>query len=366
MRVLYVVTQQDMGGAQKYVLDLAEHFSGSIAAGPEGNYISTEAASRNIPWHPLPHLRRAIQPLADIRAMRELWRLIRVVKPDILHVNSSKAGVLGSIVGKLYGLPVVFTAHGFQYLEPMPSAKHKFFRLCEYIAKPFRDYVITVSNRDRSAALKDRVIDGPRSETIYHGITPPDFLDAVAARTALGLPTDATIVGCIANFYPTKGIDVLLTAYAETFGQSSKVRLAIIGDGPERDELKRQARRLGITPQVIFVGHRSHAAQYMRAFHVFILPSRKEGFPYALLEALAAGLPIIATDVGGVAELVGEAAELVPSEKPHTLATTLKRVLEDTTLQNTLSQKALDRFERFTIDRMLRATQAVYDRLLQS
>jgi glycosyltransferase involved in cell wall biosynthesis len=365
MRVLYIVTQQDMGGAQKYVLDLAEHFSGSIGAGPEGRYLSTEAAHRNIPWYPLPHLRRALQPLADIRAMGELWRLIRRVKPDILHLNSSKAGILGSIIGKLHGLPVVFTAHGFQYLEPMSTSKKRFFRLCERVAKPFRNHIITVSDRDRLIALNDRVIDAHKSETIYHGITPPDFLDAHTARTTLGLPIDTLLIGCIANFYPTKGLDALLTAFAEVLARFPHARLVLIGDGPAQNQLTTQANQLGIAAQVIFIGHRAHAAQYLRAFHVFVLPSRKEGFPYVLLEALAAGLPIVATNVGGVAELVGPAAELVPPEKPEALATALVRLLEDKALRDTLSQKALNRFQQFSFNRMLQATQAVYARLLQ-
>ncbi len=365
MHILYVITQQDAGGAQKYVLDLAAYFHGSIAAGTEGNQLTQQANSRAIPFYPLPHMRRALNPYHDTLALLELMSLIKKLKPDVVHTNSSKAGVLGTLASWLCGIPTVFTAHGFQYLEPMSIFKKWFFWCCEFVCRPFRDFVITVSEYDRVTALHDLIITKKNSKTIYHGITPPTFLTPEAAKIKLSLPNSELYIGTIANLYRTKGIDVLLEAFAQARQTLPRAHLVIIGDGPERNKLVQLASRLSLTNHISFLGQLPNAAQYLRAFDLFVLPSRKEGFPYALLEALAAGLPIVATHVGGVAELVNKAAQIVPPNEPNLLAGALDQLLTNSESRNTLSKKALNQFKKFNLPPMLTATRAIYARLLE-
>lgn len=364
MHILYVITQQDAGGAQKYVLDLAAYFHGSIAAGLEGDQLGEKATAQHIPFYPLPNMRRAINPYRDVLALMELVRLIQRLQPNIVHTNSSKAGILGSLASWLCGVPTVFTAHGFQYLEPMPKLKKWFFWLCELACRPLRNFVITVSEHDRDTALHNLVITKNRSKTIYHGITSPNFLSSEEARNRLKLPQSDIYIGTIANLYRTKGIDILLEAFAQTRHAIPQAHLVIIGDGPERSRLVQQASRLSLTNQISFLGQLPNAAQYLRAFDLFVLPSRKEGFPYVLLEALAGGLPVIATQVGGVAELVHHAAQLVPPNEPHALAAALGQLLTNRELQNSLSNKAHDQFQNFSLPHMLTATQTIYEQLL--
>lgn len=359
MHILYVITQQDAGGAQKYVLDLAAHFRGSIAAGPEGDQLGNKATAQHTPFYLLPNMRRALSPYRDFLALIELIRLIKRLRPDVVHTNSSKAGILGSLAGWLCGVPTVFTAHGFQYLEPMSKLKKWFFWFCEFVCRPFRSFVITVSEYDRNTGLRDLVIAKNRSKTIYHGMTTPFFLSPEEARNRLKLPPAQAYIGTIANLYQTKGIDILLDAFAHIHQVLPQARLVIIGDGPERDRLIGQTERLSLTKHVHFLGQIPEAAQYLPAFNLFVLSSRKEGFPYVLLEALATTIPILATKVGGIPEALGATAHsLIPPENPIALARGIEAILLGTAASKNKNQQ-----QSFSMQHMLNQTAEVYSRL---
>src|SRR5574337_45429 len=139
MKILYVITLADGGGAQQYTLELAKYFKGAIAAGTEEQKLFADAQAAGLPTFGLRHLKRNINPWHDLLAIFELRRLIRELKPDIIHLNSTKAGFLGSIAGWLAGTKVVFTAHGFRYLEPLSPAGKRFYLMVEKFASLFRD-----------------------------------------------------------------------------------------------------------------------------------------------------------------------------------------------------------------------------------
>lgn len=365
MKILYTITSGDNGGAQRYVLDLARSFTGSITCGLEAANLEREAIKAGITCHPIPHLVRRIHPLSDLRALIQLLRVVREIRPDIIHSNSSKAGTLTSIAARLTGTPHVFTAHGFQYLEPLPEWKRHFFKFLERCVKPYRSFVITVSEADRQRALEDRVISESRSQTIYHSIPPPAFLPRVAARTQLNIPTEGAVVGTIANHYKTKGLDILLQAFAQLVEKLPNTRLVLIGDGPERHVLENLATDLGIAARVQFIGQKENAAQYLKAFDVFVLPSRKEGFPYTLLEALAAGAPIVTTDAGGNPEAVGNAAVVIAPENPGLLSMHIQKLLVDPTLRHDLATRAILQSQKFHASAMIEQTRRVYESILR-
>jgi glycosyltransferase involved in cell wall biosynthesis len=364
MHVLYLITQQDRGGAQKYVLELSRQFKGDAAAGPEGMYLAEALASQSLTFYPLPHLRRALRPLWDTRALWEIIKLIKKIKPDILHTNSSKAGVLGSLAGLLTRTPVVFTAHGFQYLEPMSALSKLFFRSVETLCRPLRDFVITVSERDRQKAIRDKVINEKYSKTIYHGIPAPTLTTKQDARAELHLTETDFVIGTIANSYYTKGLDVLITAFANI--PDKNIHVVIIGDGPKTPELISLAKKLGVASRTTFAGQIKDAASLLSAFDIFALPSRKEGFPYALLEAMHAGLPIVATKVGGVPEALSSAGVLVDPESPEALSSALTNLIHDSAARETLGSLAKKRAGKFTMARMFAETEAIYHSVLRT
>ncbi len=394
MKILYIITQADGGGAQKYVLALAKHFGGTIAAGhstlrdePSGSdsksneatQLFADARNLEVPCVELKHLKRSINLWHDLLAVWEIRQLIKNLQPDIVHLNSSKAGVLGSFacVGlktndwflngrqKSNHPKIVFTAHGFIFNEPLNFAVKNFYLALEKIASDYRDFIITVSDADRNSALANKLIAPNKIATIHNGIGQIKFLDKPQAKAALKLPDDKIIVGTIANFYKTKGLDMLIEAVAMMDeGIKSKINIVIIGDGSERKNLELKIKKLELGNCVKLLGKIPDAQKYLKAFDAFVLPSRKEGLSYTLLEAMQAGLPIIATEVGGNPEALGNAGLLIDPETPQVLAQVITKLIHDENLSAQLAAKARQKSAEFTETQMLQKTEGIYRRIL--
>ncbi len=333
LKILYIVTQQEFGGAQRYVFDLATNLDKSqydihIAAGDPNGPLFDRARSQNLAVHTLKHLNRSISPIHDFLSYFELKKLIADLKPDIVHLNSSKAGVLGSMAAKALKVPkIIYTAHGFVFNEPMSLLKHWLYKRAELGTARRIDHVIAVSEFDRATGIKAG-IDENKITTIQNGIDPTvlSFLSREDARAKLNTMTDEPLIGCIANFYPTKGLDVLIQAMTNIDAQ-----LVIIGDGKLRPSLEAQIKKRSLDGSVTLAGHIDDAHQFLKAFDLFVLCSRKEGFPYVLLEAAAAGIPIVATRVGGVPEIVRDETTgyLSEPDNPNELAQKINRALSN-------------------------------------
>ena len=365
MKILYVVTQGHGGGAQKYVLQLARNFDSYVAAGTDAEDLFRQAQILGVKTIRLKHLKRNINIFRDCFAVAELYSLIRQLKPDIVHLNSSKAGFVGSFAGRLAGAKVIFTAHGFRYNEPGSATKKQIFIDLEKLASWCRNYIIAVSEADEKSALDNKIIAPEKISTIHNGIGAISFLSRDDSRRNLNLPDDKFIFGTVAGAYKTKGLDVLIDAVSKLDKNIlEKLLFAIIGDGPELLPLTSYLLPLKLENSVRFLGRIDRADELLKAFDAFILPSRKEGFPYTLLEAMQAGLPIIATDVGGNKEAVGDAAAIIPSEDPAALALGLTDIFSNPDKRQNLSQKAAERSKVFTEQKMLEETKIVYEKIL--
>jgi glycosyltransferase involved in cell wall biosynthesis len=367
MKILYIVTQADLGGAQRSVLLLAAHFNGEIASGIEKSELFNEAQKKNIPTHKIKFLKRGIRPISDFLAFWEIYLLIKKLRPDIVHLNSSKAGFLGSLAGKLAGAKVIFTARGFVFNEPRNRLFKLFFITLEKIASIFRDQIITVSKFDEASALKFKLINPQKVTTIHNAIPSIEFLDRKTARLNLGINEDKFIVGTIANFYSTKGLDVLIDTVAKLSPEIlNKIQIVLIGSGPQEKKLKLLTTTYNLEPFFIFAGQIPNASSYLKALDIFVLPSRKEGFPLVLLEAMQAGLPIIATDVGGNKEALGDAGVIVPSGNGEILAEALENLINNPDHRNRLAEKARERSKIFTLEKLFSETENIYKKILQS
>lgn len=365
MKILYIITQADGGGAQKYVLDMAEHFGGGIASGTEANQLFEDAKKRGIKTFPLHHLKRNISPLHDLAAIWEIKKLIKHEQPDIVHLNSSKAGFLGSIAGKFAGVKVVFTAHGFFYFKNAAWYIKIPYTVLEWFASQFRDVIIAVSEEDRRQGIKHHLLPADKIVTIHNGIPDIGFLASEQARRVLGLLPDKLILGNVAQLYNRKAIDILIKAAAILPDDvKSKIQVVVIGEGPERANLERQIVEYNLKNVFVLAGYRPQAVTLLKAFDVFVLSSRREGFPYVLLEALQAWLPIIATDVGGNKEAVAEGAGMiVPSERPDLLARAIIGLINDPQKRLEFAHAALERSQEFTLEKMFEATEKVYQNI---
>lgn len=364
VKVAYVITRSDsVGGAHIHVRDLCRELirigqQAVVLVGQEGPFTRLLAAS-NIPYRPIPSLVREIHPPRDIQALQHIVRELRNLKPDIVSTHSSKAGWLGRLAAKLLRVPVIFTAHGWAFTEGVPNGRRRLYVVAERVAAKFADRIITVSDFDRRLALSYRVAPTSKLITIHNGM--PDILPKYMSRPA-GNPPQIIMV---ARFEEQKDHKTLLEALALL--QDLPWRLELVGDGPLRDKIEKLAKNLGIRQRVNFVGAINDVAEHLSRSHIFVLTSRWEGFPRSVLEAMRAGLPVIASDVGGVAEAVADSVTgfLVPRGDVRTLKQRLELLLQQPEKREVLGRNGRKRFEQeFTFDRMFERTLNVYQNVL--
>lgn len=380
-KILLVITQAEWGGAQKYVFDLAvnlsvENYQVKIAVGePDGKQELTKKLQTNkIPVFQLKHLIRKISLIQDILAIKELINLIKKEQPAILHLNSSKAGLLGAIAGRLSGKnqpAVVFTAHGWAFMEPLPFYKFWMFMLMEKIAACWRQATIVLSEKEKQIALKYHLVNPTSVIIIPNGIETNriSFLKKEEAKKKLGIFTqpDGPIIGTIANFYPTKGLEYLIEAINILKEKNNfNGQCFIIGDGAGRENLENKIKKAGLYHEIKLLGTIPEAKIYLKAFDIFVLPSIKEGLPFALLEAMSAGLPIIATQVGAIPEIItdGVNGRLVTPSDSTALATTIAEVISNTIASALMGEATKAKSRQFNFKTTLAATEKLYSSLL--
>jgi glycosyltransferase involved in cell wall biosynthesis len=403
-KILYIITQSEFGGAQRYVFDLAANLSGEfnicVAAGgnPNGELFQ-KLKEKNIKNIYLRNLKRAINPWHDSQAFLEIRRLIKKEQPDVIHLNSTKAGILGSLAAKFTyshnsdtnshnSHCVIYTAHGWVFNEPMPWLKKKIYFWFEKFTARYKDKIICVSEYDRQTALK-KSFSNDKLLTIHNGINfeKLNFLPKEEARKALMLKIHPSpplkkegvnyldtqslshsaiqIIGTIANLYKTKGIKYLIEAanilYTKYKIQNTKY--IVIGEGAERPKLETLIKKYSLENNFFLDGHIQEARKYLKAFDIFVLPSVKEGFPYAILEAMSAEIPLITTRVGGVPEIIKDRENgiLAEPKNPQDLAEKINEILNNRELSETMTRNAANSVkENFSLQRMIEQTKKAY------
>jgi glycosyltransferase involved in cell wall biosynthesis len=321
-RLLILVTLAEAGGAQTFAAALAEglkdRYRIEVAAhGPEGALV--DACTRlSLPFHHIPSLRRAPHPWRDIRAGIEIKKLVERVRPDIVQVNSSKAGFVARIALRGLGVPIVYVVHGWAFRRG--GLGSFLYAQAERATAPLADAIICVSERDRDAAEARGIASTDQLHVVQNGIAVPE-------RPLLrGRWPDRPVLVCVARLAPPKNLRPLLTALAEP--ELEPWRLRIVGDGPDRSRLEAQRDALGLGERVEMLGERRDVGAQLIAADAFVLPSDSEGLPYSILEAMAMGLPVVASDVGGIPEEVvdGTTGILVPKGDHHALARALRQL----------------------------------------
>lgn len=320
----------------------------------------------------LKHLRRSLSPIHDFLAILELRRLYKKIKPDIVHLNSTKAGILGSFANTM--VPLIYTVHGWVFHEPLSPIRRALYRALERATAKHKTNIIVLSEREEKSG---RALGIPphKLTIIPPGIETPHLMSRHDARALLraraqsDIPMDAAWLGTIANCFPTKGIDVFIRAFAREKDATRYAHAVIIGDGPERKKLEALRDAMGLNGRMHFVGFLPNAARLLSAFDVFVLPSRKEGVPYTLIEAKLHGIPIIATDVGGVSDLIiqNQTGRIVPPEHPEGLGLAIRETLAN--LSQAKNMAVAGRTDataaRFAKARMVADTTALYWSLLR-
>lgn len=345
-RVLYGITKSNWGGAQAYVTMLAKgarragaHVSvmagGSSGRGTDSGRLFQTIKELDIPTISLSTMQRDMQPLSEWQSLKELVRVIRAEKPDVLHLNSSKMGALGALAGRLAGVRrIIFTAHGWPYLEQRPL----WWKIMAWIGSwpivVLASKIITVSDYDLRTApvllLRDKLIH------IDNGIAPFPLMSREGARTALAhhnhdLSKYSQWLFMIAELHPNKGIATAIRSVAELATRHPDLALVVCGEGQDRDRLTEIALQLGVASRVFLLGFVENAPTYLAAADIFLMPSRKEGMPLAVLEAGMASLPVIATKVGGIPDIIDDKKTglFMPRNNTHILSKAIAYLLND-------------------------------------
>lgn len=363
-KLVYVVTLAEVGGAQSYVRDLLaaarEEYDVTLAAHGDGP-LRTAAAELGVDFVPLNHVRRAISPLHDPLGVLELTRLFRRVRPDVVHLNSSKAGILGRLAAALARVPVrVFTAHGWAF-KAASGFGATVYLWADRAVRPLTTMIICVSETELRAGLAARTCVAAKTTVIPNAVD----VDAAPQRAhADSAPVQIVSVGRLAE---PKDFSTLVAAFAHL--APGTARLRVLGDGPQRAGLETEIAAYGLTDSVELTGEVSDVGSRLAESDVFVLSSRSEGMPLSALEAMAAGLPVVATDVGGLHEIVadGETGVLVQPGRPDELAQALGRLVGDAELRRTMGEAARRRAEeRFSLPRWRAAHLELYRRLLRN
>jgi glycosyltransferase involved in cell wall biosynthesis len=362
-RVLLVITLAEVGGAQSYVAALlpalAERYEVVLAAYGEGP-LRAAAAGVGARFVPLRHVRRPINPLRDLAGLLELIALLRRERPRILHASSSKAGVLGRLAAVAARVPIrFFTVHGwaFSAYSGLPSL---LYRVSDRLMAPLTTVTICVSETELAAGLEAGTCSPERSVVIHNAVDVSG-----APRSRHDRPTPRLIA--VGRLKAPKDFLTLIRALAALPGQAFEA--LIVGDGPERSQIEAEIRRLDLQARVRLAGERSDVPELLAESDVFVLSSRSEGLPVSVLEAMAAELPVVATDVGGLAELVvdGETGILVPPGDEAALTEALGRVVADRELRRRLGTAGRVRAESsFDLSAFRRAHLELYERQLGS
>ena len=360
MRILYLITRSDLGGAQVHLLDLLGRLPATVrpvvGVGQDG-YFADAIRNLGMPCRVVPQLVQPIAPSSDVRALFALVNLVREVKPDLVHAHTSKAGILGRLAARIAGVPSIFTAHTWCFMEGT-SWKWKVAGVpAERLAARCCSAIINVSEANRNLALRYRISKAQHQLVIHNGIADTPHR---AKPDLCAVPT----VVMVARFCAQKDHRLLLRALSEV---RTPARVVFVGDGPTRPAIEEEAVSLGLRDRVEFLGERQDVAEILAAAHVFALATNWEGFPLSILEAMRAGLPVIASDVGGVAEGVveGTTGFLVPRGDAAAFRDRLDRLLHRPSIRQQMGTAGRRRYEaKFTLDAMTRHTLAVYHSVL--
>ncbi len=279
------------------------------------------------------------------------------LKPDLVHLHSSKAGILGRLAARITGVPSIFTAHGWAFTDGASLSRKLVAVPSEWLSSRLGNQIINVSRNDFEVAQKHGIGNAKRMTAIHNGM--PDG----SLRAHPGITCVPKLV-MVARFSQQKDHTLLLNALV---GVEEDFRLQFVGDGPLLDAAMRLSTELGMDRRVEFLGLRGDVEKLLSEAQVFVLASNYEGFPISIVEAMRAGLPVVASDVGGVRESVqdGHNGFLIPRADKTMLRDKLKVLISDSALRTKMGTASRRRYEKdFTAERMVAKTLDVYDNLL--
>ena len=313
--VCHIITKLELGGAQKITLRTValldrSRFRPILIVGGEAGELDVDAT--RIPdtgFYRIPSLVRAIHPVLDVKALLSLIKLLRSIRPMIVHTHSSKAGILGRWAARLAGVPIiVHSVHGFGFTPAQHPMLKWFLIVLERWSSLFTQWVFTDSEANRQQGIGLRLFTAERSAMLPPGIDLHAIqavrVDRVGKRRTLGLDPTQPLIGMVAPFKPQKSPLDFVRVASRVCRQRSEAHFVLVGDGELRHAVEEEIRRLGLVQSITLTGWRRDVPEIMKCLDVFLLTSQWEGLPRVYLEALSCGVPAVGTRVDGVAEVV--------------------------------------------------------------
>lgn len=378
-KILYLITKSNWGGAQKYVFDLAKEAksfgydvvvatggTGDIKAGP-GKLVE-ELEKENIRVKFLPHITRDIFWWREALGFFDILKTITDEDPDIIHLNSSKAAGIGAFWSRMVGIKkIIYTVHGWPFNESKSLLTKTLRTFFSWLTALLATNIIVISQADMAQASQMPFVR-KKTRLVYNGISPTSPLPRPEARLKLkslsgvDIKQSELLVGTVAELHPNKGLDKLIRASALT---NENWKTLIIGNGQEKDNLEKEIDSHQLKSKVFLAGFIPDASSLIRAFDIFVLPSNKEGLPYVILEAGIAGLPVIATNVGGVPEIIESehSGIILKLNSPEELSVTIDSLIKNSAQREkfgaNLNKKVRGKFSRVE---MIEKTFATYSK----
>jgi glycosyltransferase involved in cell wall biosynthesis len=349
INLLYVITKLELGGAQKQLLSLITHLDKTrynifLFTASQGLLMEEASVISGLTVKKSRFLERPINPFKDILALLEIKRFIKENNIQIVHTHSSKAGILGRWAAKLSGVKIIIhTVHGWPFHDYQAKFLSGFFIWLERRAAQFTDQLIIVSNHDRQIGLKSRIGSDIKYRLIRYGVEYDKFnaLDK-NFRKELGIKDNELVVGMIASFKPQKCPQDFIQLASSVSRDLPNTKFILVGDGVLRKKTEQLINKYNLQKKVILVGWRRDIPEILASLDIFVLTSLWEGLPISALEAMAASLPVITTNTGGVSEIVEEGKNgfLIYRKDTQSMSDKLISLLKDSNIRKQMGEKA--------------------------
>ncbi|VAE42689.1 group 1 glycosyl transferase [Enterobacter hormaechei] len=365
MKILYIITRaNEIGGAQTHLRDMTSALVNDdhhveLIVGEQGALVD-ELSAMNVKVHVIPELVREISPYKDIKSALIIRKIIKEFSPDVIALHSSKAGIVGRLASLFLNVPVVFTVHGWSFANGVNNNKRRFYILIERLFSKITDEIITVSAQDKKLAIEHNVASASQQTVIHNGVPLKNHAPHVYRNNAV-----VKLIS-VARFSEQKDHESLLKALSLL--ETKNWTLTLVGKGPRLDEMKQLSRDLGISEKIIFTGERLDVDFLLADSDIFLLISNWEGFPISILEAMREGLPVLASDVGGVSESVidGQTGYLVPRADVNAIKNGLNNLINDSSLRAKFGKSGNDFFqENFSFNAMYKKTVELYRKAIK-
>ncbi|MFH1777510.1 MAG: glycosyltransferase family 4 protein [Candidatus Omnitrophota bacterium] len=381
IKVLHIITRLDKGGSAENTLFTVakldkERFDTVLVSGithDPDNQVTDFIRKENINYVLIPELVREIALLKDIKAFFKILNFIRKERFDIVHTHSSKAGMLGRWAAKLAGVKIIIhTPHGHIFYGYFNYFLTQVFIFLEKITAKITDRIITLTKRGKEEHIKYGIACADKLVPVYSGIEIEKFrnyqIDKIKQKKILKADKKTAIIGTVSRLESVKGGVYFISALPEIIKTFPKLKVFIIGGGTEKENLERLTRKLGVAKNVVFMGECQDISWSVSTFDVFVLSSLNEGMGRCLLEAQALGVPVVATRVGGIPEVVkdGVTGFLVPPQNSEAIAEAVIKLLKDDFLREQMSRQARENIDyRFSVEAMVARIAGVYEEMIR-